>query len=181
MSLISFCFLAYKMEYFCVKCLWVSTSKCWFMCMLLQPREVGRGRGRWGGCEENSQGTREAKQMVSQVSAQQEVCPGAEPGSPRWVGWSSEEHRCWASPHPQLGTVMAQAGLDENRQRDDLHEWRRGSQNWVRDTLEAVSEKVSIHVEGLCEILLAREIVLNWEQKLYYNYVSRVSTLLGWG
>lgn len=42
----------------------------------------GGGRGSWGGCEESSQAAREAKQMVNQVPAQQEVCPGAEPGSP---------------------------------------------------------------------------------------------------
>lgn len=93
-----------------------------------------------GGCEESSQAARQAKQMVSQVPAQQEVCLGAEPGSPWWVRWGSEEHRCWEQSWIKLGWMRIGTEMTYMNYEEAV---RTGSE----DMSKAVNEKVNVYVE----------------------------------
>lgn len=144
--------------------------------------------GRRGGCEESSQAAREAKQMVSQVPAQWEACPGAEPGCLQWVRQGSEEHMYWASPCLQ---TWEQSRIKLGWMKIGTEMTYRSYEGAVRtgpikDVLKVVSEKVAFKQKTLFEILPARKGVpstCSTERRdcVAYNCVSRVSKLLEQG
>lgn len=79
-----------------------------------------------------------AKQMVSQVPARQEIWPGADLGSSKWVRWGSGEERCWANPCLQPGSRCGWRSDDgvgtEMTHEDDEQIIRTGSSEDVLQT-----------------------------------------------